>query len=70
MSANHGSTPAAWIAVTIVLIAFAVGGLGLVLENMVIFWIGVVLAPIGGIVGLVLSKTRLGNDVHLDPVQR
>ena len=23
-----------------------------------------------GIVGLVLSKTRLGNDVHLDPVQR
>jgi hypothetical protein len=70
MSANRGSTPAAWIAVAIVLIAFVVGGLGLVLENMLVFWIGVALAPIGGIVGLVLSKTRLGNDVHLDPVQR
>jgi hypothetical protein len=70
MSANHGSTPAAWIAVAIVLIAFLVGGLGLVFENMLVFWIGVALAPIGGIVGLVLSKTRLGNDVHLDPVQR
>jgi hypothetical protein len=70
MSATHGSTPAAWIAVAIVLVAFVVGGLGLVLENMLVFWIGVALAPIGGIVGLVLSKTRLGNDVHLDPVQR
>jgi hypothetical protein len=70
MSANHGSTPAAWIAVSIVLIAFVVGGVGLIFENMLIFWIGVALAPIGGIVGLVLSKTKLGNDVHLDPVQR
>jgi hypothetical protein len=69
MSANHGSTPAAWTAVTIVLVAFVVGGVGLVLENMLVFWIGVVLAPVGGIVGLVLSKTKLGNDVHLDPVQ-
>ena len=70
MSANHGSTPAAWTAVAIVFAAFVVGGVGLLFENMLVFWIGVALAPIGGIVGLVLSKTRLGNDVHLDPVQR
>jgi hypothetical protein len=69
MSANHGSTPAAWIAVTIVFAAFVVGGVGLVFENMLVFWIGVALAPIGGIVGLVLSKTKLGNDVHPEPVQ-
>ena len=70
MSANHGSTPAAWTAVSVVLIGFVVGGLGLILENMMIFWIGVVIAPLGGVVGLVLSKMGFGNDVHLDSVQR
>jgi hypothetical protein len=65
-SAHHGSTPAAWTGVAIVLLAFVVGGLGLVLENMLIFWIGVALAPIGAIAGLVMSKMGLGGD----PVER
>ena len=65
-SAHHGSTPAAWTGVAIVLLAFVVGGLGLVLENMLTFWIGVALAPIGGIVGMVMSKMGLGGD----PVER
>lgn len=65
-SAHHGSTPAAWTGVTIVLLAFVVGGLGLVLENLLIFWIGVALAPIGAIVGMVMSKMGLGGD----PVER
>ena len=69
MSANHGSTPAAWIAVSIVLAAFVVGGIGLILQNMVVFWIGVALAPIGGIVGMVLTKMGLGNDPEPEPVQ-
>jgi hypothetical protein len=61
-SAHHGSTPAAWTGVSIVLLAFVVGGLGLVLENMLVFWIGVALAPIGAVVGMVMSKMGLGGD--------
>jgi hypothetical protein len=61
-SAHHGSTPAAWTGVALVLLAFVVGGLGLVLENMLIFWIGVALAPIGAIVGMVMAKMGLGGD--------
>jgi hypothetical protein len=61
-SAHHGSTPAAWTGTGIVLLAFLVGGLGLVLENMVIFWVGVALGPAGAIVGMVMSKMGLGGD--------
>jgi hypothetical protein len=66
MSASHGSTPAAWTGVAIVLLGFVVGGLGLVLENMMIFWAGVALGPVGAIVGYVMGKMGLGGD----PVRR
>ena len=66
MSANHGNTPAAWIGVSIVLAGFVVGGIGLLMESMLVFWIGVALAPIGGIVGMVLGKAGLGSDVPVD----
>lgn len=60
MSAHHGNTPAAWTAVTIILIGFVVGGLGLVLETMLVFWIGVALWPIGVIAGMVMAKMGMG----------
>ncbi len=60
MSAHHGNTPAAWTAVTIVLVAFVVGGVGLVIDNMPMFFAGLVLAPIGGLVGLVMSRMGMG----------
>ena len=66
MSANHGSTPAAWTGVAIVLLGFVVGGLGLVLENMPLFFAGVALGPIGAIVGYVMAKMGMGGD----PVRR
>ena len=66
MSVGHGSTPAAWTGVSIVLLAFVVGGLGLVLENMMIFWTGVALGPVGALVGYVMGKMGLGGD----PVRR
>lgn len=65
-SAHHGSTPAAWTGVGIVLLAFVVGGLGLVIGSMLVFWIGVALAPIGALTGLLMSKMGLGGD----PVER
>jgi len=56
MSASHGSSPAAWAAVTLCLIGFTVGGIGMVLgPNWVVFWIGIALQPIAGIVGKVTS---------------
>jgi hypothetical protein len=61
-SAHHGSTPAAWTGTGIVLLAFLVGGLGLVLENMVVFFVGVALAPIGAIVGMVMAKMGFGGE--------
>ncbi len=61
MSANHGSSSAAWTAVTICLIGFAVGGIGMVLgPNWVLFWIGIALLPISGIVAKVMSATTAG----------
>ena len=60
MSASHGNTPAAWTAVTIVLLGFVLGGLALVIGNWPLFWVGVACAPIGGIAGLVMSKMGMG----------
>lgn len=63
--AHHGNTPAAWTGVLIILAGFAVGGLGLVIDNMTMFWIGVVLVPIGAIVGKVMTKMGQGTEpVH------
>lgn len=66
MSASHGSTPAAWTAVLIVLVGFVIGGIGLVIGSMLLFWIGVACAPIGAIAGYAMSKMGLGSEVPVD----
>ena len=45
MSDNHGNTPAAWTAVTVAMLGFVVGAVGLMLDpiNWPIFWVGVAL---------------------------
>ena len=60
--AHHGNTPAAWAAVTIILVGFLVAGVGLVVGSWLAFWIGVVLWPIGGIVGNIMRRLGLGAD--------
>lgn len=65
-SAHHGNTPAAWTGVAIVFLAFVVGGLGLVIGSMPMFWVGVALGPIGAVVGLVMEKMGFGGE----PVER
>ena len=57
---NHGSTPAAWTAVTIVMIAFLVGAIGVLMSNAVVFWVGVALIVVGLIVGKVMQMMGLG----------
>ncbi len=57
----HGSTPAAWTAVAIVLIAFTVGGVALMIgPNWVLFWVSAALLPVAAIVGKVMSAAGLG----------
>ncbi len=64
MSANHGNTPAAWTGVSIVFLGFVVAGLGLVLQSMLMFWIGCALGPIGGLVGYVMGRAGFGGTPH------
>ncbi|HET7682279.1 MAG TPA: HGxxPAAW family protein [Marmoricola sp.] len=60
MSANHGNTPAAWTAVLLILASFVVGGIGLMIGSMAVFWVGVALTPIGLVAGLTMSKMGYG----------
>lgn len=57
--AHHGNTPAAWTAVVIGLLAFVVGGIGLMVGSWLVFWIGVALAPIALVLLVILSAMGL-----------
>ena len=57
---NHGSTPAAWTTVTIIMISFVVGALGVALATPWLFWVGVVGIVIGLVVGKVMQMMGMG----------
>ena len=56
--ADHGNTPAAWTGVVIGLLGFVVGGVGVILSpiNMVLFWAGVAIVVLGGVVYFAMDK--------------
>ena len=56
MSDNHGNTPAAWTGVLICMLGFLVAGVALMLNAIPIFIVGLVLIPLGGLVGFVMSR--------------
>jgi hypothetical protein len=57
----HGNSPAAWTAVTIVLIAFTLGAIAMVLgPNWLLFWISVAIALVGALAGKVLQLLGFG----------
>ena len=64
MSQSHGNTPAAWTAVVVALAGFVVGGIGLMVGSMPMFWVGVALAPFALIVLAVLNKMGYGTSRH------
>jgi hypothetical protein len=64
MADNHGNTPAAWTAVVVALAGFVVGGIGLMMGNMTLFWVGVALAPVALVVLGVMNKMGYGNTRH------
>lgn len=61
---GHGSSPAAWTAVVIMLIGVAIATAFLFLDVMPLVWLGAVLIPVGLIVGGVLKAVGLGVGGH------
>ena len=57
---SHGSTPAAWTAVTIIMVAFLIGGIGVVAALPWLFWAGVALVVVGIVVGKVMQMMGMG----------
>ncbi|MCA0331288.1 MAG: hypothetical protein LCI03_15490 [Actinobacteria bacterium] len=58
---SHGNTPAAWTAVTIIMVAFVIGAVAVLTANWVLFWIGGVGGCIvGAVVGKVMSMMGYG----------
>jgi hypothetical protein len=57
---GHGNSPAAWVAVIIMLVAFAAGTLAFWFDLPVFVWASVGLLVLGAITGVVLSKLGYG----------
>lgn len=57
---DHGHTVAAWAAVIIAILGFFVGSVGVVIASPTVFWIGIALLPIAGVVGKVLVLMGFG----------
>lgn len=64
MADSHGNTPAAWTAVFIGLASFVVGGIGLMIYSMPVFWVGVALAPVALVALYVMSRMGLHTTDH------
>lgn len=57
---HHGSTPAAWTAVILILLGFCIGGAGLVIGTWTVFWVGVALVLVACVVGKVMQVMGMG----------
>lgn len=57
---EEGKTPAAWTTVWIMLIAFAVGTLGIAIYNWPLFFVGVAIFILGAVVGKVMAAMGYG----------
>jgi hypothetical protein len=57
---GHGSSPAAWTAVVIMLIGIAIGTAALFLNVLGLVWLGAALIPIGLIVGGIMKAVGFG----------
>jgi hypothetical protein len=63
MSRQHGNTPAAWTAVTIMFIGALVSGVAVVLAWVWMFFVGLGIIALGAITGKVMSMMGMGNTV-------
>ena len=62
---GHGGRASSWLAVTVILMGFTIGGVALCLgPNWFLFWMGAIVCVLGGIL---LLTFRVFQDVVLDP---
>ncbi len=60
---SHGSSPAAWTAVLVCLLGITIGGLALIPDpNWTLFWVGVAVTLLAGVVGRVMAAAGMGMD--------
>jgi hypothetical protein len=65
---GHGNTPAAWTAVTIMLIGAALGTVAMIFLNWPLFWVSIGIIVVGAIAGKVLQMMGFGaSPVHHRP---
>lgn len=66
MSNSHGNTPAAWTAVTVAMLGFVVGAVGLLLDpvSFTVFWVGVGLGVASLVVFAVMAKLGFHESGH------
>jgi hypothetical protein len=61
---NHGQTPAAWTAVTIMMVGFIVGSVAVVQLNWVLLVVGIVIIVAGAVVGKVMQMMGMGKQTQ------
>ncbi len=61
---NHGQTPAAWTAVTIMMVGFVIGSIAVVQLNWVLLGIGVAVIVAGAVVGKVMQMMGMGKQTQ------
>ena len=66
MAAGHGNTPAAWTAVGVAMLGFVVGSIALLQTpaQMMLLWIGIIVALLAFPLFLVLSKLGFNTSEH------
>ncbi|MDQ1104407.1 hypothetical protein QE364_000518 [Nocardioides zeae] len=66
MANNHGNTPAAWTGVSVAMVGFVVGAVGLMLDpiSLPVFYVGLALAVGSFFLFLVMAKMGLHEEKH------
>ncbi len=59
-AAAHGHTPAAWTGVTIAFVGFTVSGIAMILPSIPLFWVGMAVVVLAGVVGKAMSMAGMG----------
>ncbi|MDO8107574.1 HGxxPAAW family protein [Isoptericola sp. b441] len=62
--ANHGSTPAAWVTVTVVMLGGLVAALAVAFSLVWLFWVGLGVIVLGVVVGRILRMLGLGQPAN------
>lgn len=60
---SHGGRASSWLAITVMLAGFVVGGIGMILASWMLIWIGVGVIGVGGVLALVFD---VFSDVVID----